>query len=88
MKKIIIILSIVAVLTLSGCADQVPATYCIKEVGFWYGVWHGMIAPFAFIVSLFNDDIAIYAVYNNGGWYNFGFLLGIGSWRSVIINRN
>lgn len=44
--------------------------------GFWNGLWHGFISPFAFIVSLFTDDVNIYDVHNNGRWYNFGFLLG------------
>ncbi len=47
-------------------------------VGFWYGLWHGMICPIAWLVSLFSDDVAIYAIYNNGGWYDFGFVLGAG----------
>jgi hypothetical protein len=29
-----------------------------------------------FIISLFNDSVGIYEMHNNGGWYNFGFLLG------------
>jgi hypothetical protein len=37
-----------------------------------------MITPLSFIGFLFSDDIAVYAVDNNGGWYNFGFLLGVG----------
>ena len=45
--------------------------------GFWGGLWHGMIAPIAFIVGLFNPNIGIYETNNNGRWYNFGFLLGI-----------
>lgn len=44
--------------------------------GFWWGLLHGVIAPVAFIVSLFNDAVGIYDVRNNGGWYDFGFLLG------------
>jgi hypothetical protein len=44
--------------------------------GFWLGLWHGFILPFAFVVSLFNDKVTIYEVHNAGGWYNFGFLLG------------
>ena len=31
----------------------------------------------AWIGSLFSDAIAVYAVPNNGGWYDFGFFLGI-----------
>jgi hypothetical protein len=45
--------------------------------GFWQGLWHGFISPFAFIVSLFSDNVGIYEVHNNGNWYNFGFLLGV-----------
>jgi hypothetical protein len=45
--------------------------------GFWRGLWHGFISPFAFIVSLFSDNVSIYEVHNNGGWYNFGFMLGV-----------
>jgi uncharacterized membrane protein len=45
---------------------------------FFSGFWHGIIFPFAFIGSLFDSDIAIYAVNNSGGWYDFGFWLGVG----------
>lgn len=44
--------------------------------GFWWGLWHGAISPIAFLVSLFNNDVNIYEVHNNGNWYNFGFMLG------------
>jgi hypothetical protein len=26
---------------------------------------------------LFNDNVNIYEVHNNGNWYNFGFMLGV-----------
>ncbi len=45
--------------------------------GFWAGLWHGFIFPLAWIVSLFAPSVAIYAVPNNGGWYDFGYFLGI-----------
>jgi predicted phage tail protein len=44
--------------------------------GFWRGLWNGVISPVTFIISLFNKNVHMYAVHNNGGWYNFGFLLG------------
>jgi hypothetical protein len=46
--------------------------------GFWLGLWHGMIAPITFIISLFSNNVNFYEVHNNGGWYNFGFVLGAG----------
>jgi hypothetical protein len=51
----------------------------VEAAGFWAGLWHGLILPITFIVSLFNNNVGIYEVNNNGGWYNFGFILGISS---------
>ena len=28
------------------------------------------------------DDVAVYAYNNNGAWYDFGFLLGVGAFAS------
>ena len=69
-----------ALLFLSGCAEHLEFTNQnnVELVGFWHGLWHGMILPISWIVSLFDSDTAIYAVYNNGGWYDFGFMTGIG----------
>ncbi len=50
--------------------------------GFWLGLWHGLIAPITFIVSLFSDKVTLYEVHNSGGWYNFGFVLGAGLFLS------
>ena len=46
--------------------------------GFLLGLWHGIIAPFTFVVSLFTDNVNIYEVHNSGNWYDFGFVLGAG----------
>ncbi|OGQ23278.1 MAG: hypothetical protein A2138_13470 [Deltaproteobacteria bacterium RBG_16_71_12] len=48
--------------------------------GFWRGLAHGFIAPVTFVVSLFREDVSIYEVKNNGGFYDAGFLIGIGCW--------
>ena len=65
-------------LLLSACAaTQQTAVVEATAPGFWLGVWHGFIFPVAFIVSLFMPEVALYAVPNNGGWYDFGFFVGI-----------
>ncbi|MDP2723797.1 MAG: hypothetical protein Q8O72_13665 [Bacteroidales bacterium] len=48
-----------------------------QPAGFFMGLWHGFISFFTFIISLFSDHVKVYEVNNNGGWYNFGFILGI-----------
>lgn len=45
--------------------------------GFWLGLWHGVILPITWIVSLFTDTVTPYEVFNNGNWYDVGFVLGI-----------
>ena len=74
--------TLLVALLFTGCADVSPHVEdCITSspYGFWGGLWHGMIIPFSWIGSLFSDDIAIYAYNNNGGWYDFGFILGLGA---------
>lgn len=63
---------------LAGCATQMAGTVKPEAPGFLFGLVQGFIAPVTFIVSLFKPDVAVYAVPNNGAWYNFGFVLGIG----------
>jgi hypothetical protein len=78
MKRILVLaITILTLVTLVGCA---PGPNRLADspdeegdvAGFWAGLWHGIIAPFTFIASLFSDD-----VHNSGGWYNLGFLLGM-----------
>ena len=75
---------------LTGCADTVTFTQAgqVEPVGFWYGLWHGMILPFAWIGSLLSDEISIYAIYNNGGWYDFGFFCGVGGFSASIVSSS
>jgi hypothetical protein len=58
-------------------ATQDAHAVAASAPGFWLGLWHGFIFPLAWIVSLFTNAVAVYAVPNAGGWYNFGYFLGI-----------
>lgn len=84
MKNSRLLATICICLLATGCASQMGFEEAMdaKPVGFWYGLWHGMIAPISWFISLFCKDVAIYAIYNNGGWYDFGFILGIGALSS------
>lgn len=76
----VILYIILFMFLLQGCAEVEPIEACVidEPYGFFGGLWHGIIAPISFILSLFFDDIAMYAVNNTGGWYDFGFVLGAG----------
>ncbi|MFP4364694.1 MAG: hypothetical protein ACLFR1_12595 [Spirochaetia bacterium] len=55
----------------------VPGSSEVEAAGFWKGLWHGIIAPITFVISLFNENVTMYEVHHVAGWYNFGFLLGV-----------
>jgi hypothetical protein len=83
MKATVMIVSLALLLVmLAGCApgpNELVNSNTGKSsaAGFWQGLWHGIIAPVTFIVSLFNKSVQMYEVHNTGTWYNLGFLLGM-----------
>jgi len=66
-----------ALAALAACAHQSAAAVAPAAPGFLLGLWHGFIFPIAWVLSLLMPDVAVYAVPNNGGWYDFGYFLGI-----------
>jgi len=87
MRKSVVIIFLVLLLWSISCApgpNQMAKTpdHEGEVAGFWLGLWHGLIAPITFIVSLFSGSVSLYEVHNSGGWYNFGFVLGAGLFLS------
>ncbi|HRY99546.1 MAG TPA: hypothetical protein P5550_10875 [Bacteroidales bacterium] len=80
MKRIPRLLPWIAAVILLGVMSTSCATQSIVPVeepaGFLWGLLHGFIILFSFIGSLFTD-YSIYAFPNAGGWYDFGYLLGV-----------
>jgi hypothetical protein len=81
-----------ALAALSACATQSAAAVAPAAPGFLLGLWHGFIFPVAWLISLFVPEVAVYQVPNNGGWYDFGYFLGIavfgiGARKTQIVYR-
>ncbi len=55
------------------------------QAGFWIGLWHGLLIPLTFVVSLFTAKVRIYETHNKGRLYDFAFILGIGLLGPVSI---
>jgi hypothetical protein len=72
----------VLLLTITSCAPGPNVQEGVVQggeiAGFWLGLWHGVIAPITFVISLFSDTVNVYEIHNNGNWYNLGFVLGAG----------
>jgi len=71
--------AVVLALVLSACAHQPGPMPFGDHPGFFSGLLHGATAPFAFVGSIFSS-VRIYAFPNSGGWYDFGFMLGLAVW--------
>jgi len=88
------LLAIAAILALAACAaTQAPDAVAPNAPGFWLGLWHGFIFPVAWLVSLLVPKVAVYAVPNDGGWYDFGYFLGIvvfgvGARKSTVVYKD
>lgn len=72
------LLAALVLVLVSGCATQPPPSPL--GPGFLVGLLHGLGAPVAFVISLFTDDMRVYAFPNAGVWYDAGFLLGLTVW--------
>ena len=71
--------ALAGLLLLSSCAAGPNPTAAPgpEQAGFWLGLWHGIILPVTFVISLFTDTVSVYEVANRGNWYDFGFFLGV-----------
>lgn len=90
------VISVLCIMFLAGCAASSNPNKNTPRgekgpAGFWLGLWQGLIAFFAFIVSLFKSSVGIYETHNTGFWYNFGFIIGLmashGGGAGIIFRR-
>jgi hypothetical protein len=77
-----VVLAVALVMVVSACAHQPGPLNYGDLPGFFSGVWHGLVLPFAFVASIFTD-IRMYAFPNSGVWYDLGLLIGLGAWASA-----
>jgi hypothetical protein len=70
------------IFVLTGCAYQ-TTSYVHDPAGFWVGLWNGATIAFSMVGHLIDNSIRIYTFPNNGGWYDFGYVLGVGAWGVV-----
>ncbi len=85
-RRAALAVAILLLASLAACAHQPRPLPFGNVPGFWSGLGHGLVAPIAFVVSLFKD-VRIYAFPNSGVWYDLGFLIGIAVWGGGAARR-
>lgn len=74
---LIMVLFIVTVVLLTGCIPGDGANDAQNPAGFFWGVWHGWIAPISLVIGIFDHNIRLYEINNSGWWYDFGFYIAV-----------
>jgi hypothetical protein len=69
----VVILAFTLISCLPGGGHYSP----VRPAGFFSGIWHGWIAPFVLVLSIFSPELTIYESFNTGWWYDFGFYISI-----------
>lgn len=78
MKKfILMILMLSAMLVLTACLPGDGSYSAENPAGFFWGIWHGWLAPLSLILGLIRGGYRIYEVYNTGWAYDFGFYVAL-----------
>jgi hypothetical protein len=82
-------LSVLLIATLmTGCARHYALEYGEEPYGFFSGIWHGFVMPYALVTNLVSwlagivgfdifQSIEIIGQPNTGLWYYVGFIAGL-----------
>lgn len=87
MKKWIVVLMLASLL-LCSCAWSEQFKEGAKKANLIHGIWHGWIAPFSLVLSIFGDGIRMYESNNTGWSYDIGFYMAIiGGFGGLALSR-
>ena len=76
-KQLLCILFLIVLIALVGCVPGDGKHTEANPAGFFWGIWHGWIAPISLIWGLFDSAIRLYEPHNTGWWYDVGFYIAV-----------
>ena len=81
MKKkkqlMLVCLASILMILMSGCVPGDGSYTDENRAGFFWGIWHGWLAPVSLIMGIVNNHLRVYEIHNTGWWYDLGFYMAI-----------
>jgi len=88
-SSLLIVLMLVCIWILAGCVPGDGTHTAQDPAGFFWGIWHGWIAPISLVIGFFNRNIRVYEVMNTGWFYDLGFYIAIiGGFGGISLVRS
>lgn len=76
-SALLILLVLLLPLVLTGCIPGDGTNTQTNPAGFFWGIWHGWVAPISLVIGLFRKGIRVYETANQGLIYDFGFYIAV-----------
>lgn len=77
-KKIgVFAMLLVMTFALTGCTPGGGSYSPDNPAGFFWGIWHGWIAPISLVLGFFSSGVRIYEVNNTGWLYDLAFYMAV-----------
>ena len=76
-SALLILLVLLLPLVLTGCIPGDGTNTQANPAGFFWGIWHGWVAPVSLVIGLFRKGIRVYETANQGLIYDFGFYIAV-----------
>lgn len=87
-KLLLLILILAAMASMTGCTPGNGHFDAKEPAGFFWGIWHGWIAPVSLVIGLFDNTTRIYETNNTGWFYDLGFYIAIiGGFGGISLSR-
>lgn len=74
---ILVLLMLILTLSLTACVPGDGKNTSEDPAGFFWGIWHGWLAPVSLIIGIFNKSIRVYEIHNTGWAYDLGFYMAV-----------
>lgn len=77
LRLLLLVILFLTIAALTGCVPGDGTYDAQHSAGFFWGIWHGWIAPVSLIIGIFKENIRIYEINNTGWLYDLGFYVAV-----------